>query len=189
MHPVAHPLLALDLNASRARAVGGSAYAPPQTLALDAPHEDLPLVLSLERALVEVGRAGAAVCRRWPHLTCHGFLPYLGDKRIWTANRHKLDAAAATRAVVQRLRTVCAEASGLTVTAPAYLDGRQLLILRGLIAEAKLPVLGHGAGAAGPGSGGPRGATLVRRGLRPRHRRSRPDLVGHSRRGRARADS
>src|SRR5262249_33466748 len=152
MHPPAQQLLiGLDLNASRARAVAGPAHAPPQPLPLEGRHEELPLYLSLEGPAVEVGRAGLALCRRWPHLACHGFLAHLGSKRQWLGNGHKLDAAMAVKAVARHLRPAFGEVGGVTVAAPAYLDGRQGVLLRGLLEEARWP--GLGVGAAPPGAG------------------------------------
>jgi hypothetical protein len=78
-------LIGLDLNATRARAVGGPAPAP-QGLPLDDRHGDLPAAVSLEGRSPEAGRAGVSACRRLPHLACVSFLPHLGEPRRWGAS-------------------------------------------------------------------------------------------------------
>src|SRR5947209_5631140 len=85
-------LVGLDLNATRARAVHGPAQALPRLLPLATTADDLPMVLSLQGRQAEVGRAGAALCRLLPHLTCLDFLAHVGAPREWVAGRHRLDA-------------------------------------------------------------------------------------------------
>src|SRR5690348_15642539 len=102
MPHVKQALVGLDLNSTRARGVAGSAEVPPQMLPLDGTYEELPVFLSLERSVVEVGRAGSAICRRLPHLTVSDFLAQLGTKRQWSGKGHKIDAARATREVMER---------------------------------------------------------------------------------------
>src|SRR5687768_15896388 len=79
--------LGLELNSGRARAAAGKA-GKNRIIPLDDPHPDLPLTLSLEKRALEVGRAGVALVRRLPHLTCAGFLPYLGQAHEWKGGRH-----------------------------------------------------------------------------------------------------
>ncbi len=141
MPQVKHALVGLDLNSSRARAVAGSADAPPQTLPLDAPFEELPAWLNLEGRKVEVGRSGAAVCRRLPHLAVSGFLAQLGGRKRWSGDFQALDASDATRLLLGRLRAAFPEAAGVTLTTPAYLDAVQDAMVRGLSGEARLPLL------------------------------------------------
>ena len=99
-------LIGLDLNATRVRAIqgeqSGSGPHAPLGLPLEGNHRELPLAVSLEERQPRVGRAGAALCRRSPHLACLNFLPYLGDDRRWDSGRHRLDAAVRSGA---RLRT------------------------------------------------------------------------------------
>ena len=88
-------VVGLDLTAGRARAVyGPAAGATPRVLPLDDPHADLPLAISLEHRPAVVGRAGAGLVRRLPHLVCRDYLPALGQTREWRGGRHKLDPAA-----------------------------------------------------------------------------------------------
>ena len=82
-------LIGLDLNATRARAIQGEHHGSgpliPLGLPLDGNERELPLALSLEERHPQVGRAGAGLCRRSPHLACLDFLPYLGDDRTWNS--------------------------------------------------------------------------------------------------------
>jgi hypothetical protein len=142
MPHVKQALVGLDLNSTRARAVSVSAEVPPQMLPLDGTSEELSVFLSLERRVIEVGRVGAAICRRLPHLTVSDFLAHLGTKRQWSGNGHKVDAARATRELLERLSFAFPDALGLTMALPPYLDGRQEVLLRGAAKEAHLPLFG-----------------------------------------------
>lgn len=134
-------LLGLDLNASRARAVCGAAGVP-RPIALDGAERELPLAISLERRRPEVGRAGAALCRRLPHFACLNFLPHLGTPREWCSRRHRLDAAAAMSLVLARLQPACAGVRGLALALPSYLERPQAGELASLAKKARLPLLG-----------------------------------------------
>jgi hypothetical protein len=103
---------------------------------------ELPLALSLEGRTPEVGRAGLALCRRAPHLACTDFLPYLGERREWSAGRHRLDPAQALALVFDRLRQACAAAQAITLAVPAYLDAEQAAALAELATKARLRVCG-----------------------------------------------
>jgi hypothetical protein len=140
---VAQTLLAgLDLNATCARAVAAAAGESPWAIALDGPHADLPLALSLEGRAVEAGRAGAAVCRRSPHLACVNFLPELGGARSWTAGRHHLDADTALHHVLAHLQHVCRGVDGLALALPVYLTPEQMSILGDLGEQTGLALFG-----------------------------------------------
>src|SRR5207244_7837940 len=118
-------LVGLDLNATRARAVAGQADALASALLLEEGHSELPLALSLEGRHPQVGRAGIRLCRRLPHLACVDFLAALGEPREWVAGRHRLDAAKALSAVLERLQLACAEAKGVVLALPSYLSRAQ----------------------------------------------------------------
>src|SRR6266487_2443455 len=70
-------------------------FAPIRILLLDDPHPDLPLAISLENRALQLGRAGLALARRLPHLTCTNYLPRLGQPQEWKGGRHRLDALGA----------------------------------------------------------------------------------------------
>jgi hypothetical protein len=135
-------LAGLDLNATRLRAVQGSAGAPPRPLALDGAHRDLPVALSLEGRHPEVGRPGLALCRRLPHLACLNILPYLGDRREWIAGRHRLDAARALTLVFERVQPALAGARGLALAVPGYVTAAQVAALAPLLEKLKILALG-----------------------------------------------
>lgn len=135
-------LVGLDVNASRARAVAGSATGTASALALDGPDADLPMAISLEARRAEVGRAGASLCRRSPHLACTDFLVLLGEAREWVAGRHRLDAARALELVFERLQPALARASGFGMSLPAYVNADQAALLPALASKARLRLLG-----------------------------------------------
>jgi hypothetical protein len=137
-----HPLVGLDLNATRARAVGGAAEGPKQVLSLEGDHAELPLAISLEGRRPDVGRAGTRLCRRLPHYACVGFLPRLGEPSAWIAGRHRLDAASALRLVYGRLAPGFSRARGLGLVLPAYLKPEQVAEAAALAEQAGLPVFG-----------------------------------------------
>lgn len=135
-------LVGLDLNATRVRALHGTAGSPPRLLALDGAHADLPMALSLEGRHPDVGRAGLALCRRLPHLACLNILAYLGERHEWSAGRHRLDAARAMALVFERLQPSLAGAKALALTLPAYLTPAQVGLLAPLTEKLRVPVLG-----------------------------------------------
>jgi hypothetical protein len=135
-------LVGLDLNATRARAVHGPAQALPRPLPLAGTAEDLPMVLSLQGRQAEVGKAGSALCRVMPHLTCGDFLAHVGEPREWVAGRHRLDALKALALVFEHVQPALAGAKGLVLAVPAYLTRAQVLLLTPLAEKARLPLLG-----------------------------------------------
>lgn len=135
-------LLGLDLNSTRLLAVTGPEGLRPRTLALDGKHVELPLVVSLQGRKPELGGAGVAVCRCFPHLVCLDFLPYLGEPRTWVAGRHRLDADKALALALERLRSSCTGAAGVAFVLPAYLSRPQAGRLAALAEKLKLPILG-----------------------------------------------
>lgn len=139
-------LIGLDLNATRARAIqgeiSGSGPQAPLALPLDGDERELPLALSLEERHPRVGRAGASLCRRSPHLACVDFLPYLGDGRLWIGGRHRLDAAGALALVCAHLQHRFGRAEGVTVTPPAYFSAAQAALLADVAGRARWRLLG-----------------------------------------------
>src|SRR3954467_6448362 len=136
-------VVGLDLTAGRVRGVYGPvAGATPRTLPLDAPHDDLPLAISLEQRTPTVGRPGASLIRRLPHLVCRDYLSDLGHAREWRGGRHKLDPVAAVGLLAQRLRLPLTGQHALAVAVPAYLTVPQVTLLTASLEHPKLPVLG-----------------------------------------------
>jgi hypothetical protein len=139
-------LIGLDLNATRARAVHGPAAAVPSPLPLDGPSLELPVALSLEGRQPVVGRAGAGLCRKAPHLACLDFLPFLGLTREWIEGRHRLDALRALGAVFEYLKQPFGKIQGLALAVPAYLSRVQKDLVARLAEKARFCV--HGVVAA-----------------------------------------
>jgi hypothetical protein len=139
-------LIGLDLNATRARAIqgeqpGGGPHVPIG-LPLEGHERELPLAISLEERQPRVGRAGAGLCRRAPHLACLDFLPYLGDGHTWDAGRHRLDAAGALALVCEHLQRRLGRGEGVTVALPAYFSPAQAAMLANLANKARWRLLG-----------------------------------------------
>jgi hypothetical protein len=135
-------LAGVEINATRARAVHGPAQVLPRVLPLAGSADELPMVVSLQGRQAEVGRAGSAICRLLPHLTCSDFLAHLGEPREWTAGRHRLDAAKALTLVFELLQRSLGQAKGIVLAVPAYLTRAQVLLLPSLAEKAGLPLLG-----------------------------------------------
>src|SRR5690606_22339712 len=113
-------LVGLDLNSSRARAVA-ERPGRPRAVLLEDPHEELPLAISLEKRQPEVGRAGANLCRRYPHLACLDYLAALGRPQEWRAGRVRLDPSAALFLTLERLRAALAGYEAVALVLPPYL--------------------------------------------------------------------
>ncbi len=145
--PSSGAVVGLDLTAGRARAVYGPAGGTPRVLPLDTDVADLPLAISLEHRTAEVGRAGAALVRRTPHLVCRDYLPALGQAREWRAGRHRLDPAGAVGQFAQRLREPLAGQSAVAIAVPGYLSVPQVKLLTTALENAKLTVLGTATAA------------------------------------------
>src|SRR5262249_14824475 len=116
-------------------------------LVLDAPAEDLALVLALDRRTPEVGRAAAAICRKTPHVVCSNFLPYLAQGREWRAGRHVLTPDAAFELALQKIRTgVTTESEAVVLALPACLGPAQVGRVVSARAKVKLPIKGTAVG-------------------------------------------
>ncbi len=140
-HGGKQPVIGLDLNAGRARAVQAAPGRVTELVPL-AGEAELPLALSLEGRSPEVGRAGLGLIRRAPHLACANFLPCLGERHEWSAGRHRLDAAQALALVLDRLRPACTAAQAVTLAVPTYLRAEQVEALLRVAEKARLPVCG-----------------------------------------------
>jgi len=136
-------LIGLDLNATRARAVGGPMQAVALPLKLEGDYRELPLALSLEERTPRVGRAGASLCRRSPHLASLDFLPALGNSTVWSHGRTRLDACAALRLVFEALLPRFGRGcQGVFLTRPAYLTETQNQLLAEAAIKARWRLLG-----------------------------------------------
>lgn len=132
----------LDLNAGRARAAFGAPGMPARPVLLGDADEELPLAIGLENRAAEVGPAVLRLRRRSPHLLCDGFLPSLGQPRVWTSGRHRLDASGALALVAERIRLGLAGTAGAAVTFPSYLAPGQVKLATGILEAAKISILG-----------------------------------------------
>jgi hypothetical protein len=139
-------LIGVDFNSLRVRAVQGLLGEFSLPLPLDPPAQDLPLILSLEGTTPEVGQAGLRLCRRQPHLTCQGFLPFVGENEAyrhrWRTGRHNLDATQAMALVWKRLAPICQHAGGVILGLPSYLSHTQAELMQNLAAQGKISVMG-----------------------------------------------
>jgi hypothetical protein len=135
----------LDLNAGRARAAFAAPGMPARPVLLGDTDEELPLAVGLEHRAPEVGPAVLRLRRRAPHQLCEGFLPALGQPRLWTSGRHKLDAAGAFAAVAEKIRSALAGTAGAAVTFPPYLAPGQVKVATGILEAAKISILGTAA--------------------------------------------
>jgi hypothetical protein len=141
--PDSGAVVGLDLTAGRARAVyGPAAGGTPRVLPLDNPEPGLPLAISLEHRIPEVGGAGAALIRRMPHLVCRDYLPALGQAREWRVGRHRLDPAGAVALLAQRLKQPLTGQRAVVVAVPSYLSVPQVKLLTTALEHAKLTILG-----------------------------------------------
>jgi len=135
-------LVGLDMNATQLRAVRGPTDMPPASCPFGTNGETVVLAISLRGRTPEVGRAGAALIREYPHLVCFDFLAHLGNDRTWSAGRHHLDAAKAVTLVWEHLRPVLATAQAVTLALPAYLTPAQAGQVLQLAHKAKVPIHG-----------------------------------------------
>jgi len=135
-------LVGLDLNDGRACAVQGSQGDFPAALPLGADAEILPLTLCLEGRQIEVGRVGEKLRRRLPHLTCHGYLPRLGETHRWSAGKHSLDSMQALETFWRALPRTIGTRNDIVLALPGYLSRWQCDQARHLALKAGLNVMG-----------------------------------------------
>ncbi len=133
--------LGIEISASRARAATGSAE-NNRVIALDEPHADLPLAISMEQRSAQVGRAGSALVCLQPLAVCNEFLPFLGEPREWKAGRHRLDAAAAVSLLFERLRPLFRDSASVFLGLPSYLTQTQSAAIAALAAKSRFPLSG-----------------------------------------------
>jgi hypothetical protein len=133
-------LIGLDLNATRARAVHGPVQNLPAAMKLGRERNELPLAISLEERVPEVGRAGAALCRRAPHLACLDYLSHLDQPRKWIVGKHSLDAGQALLLFFRELHMACARAKGMAIATPAYLSESQAVRIGRLAEQSALRI-------------------------------------------------
>jgi hypothetical protein len=144
-------LIGLDLNSTRVRAVMGPGEVPPRALPLDGQDGHLPMAISLENRRPEVGKAGLALCRRLPHVTCTNFLPELGERRQWGAGRKQIDSAKALTLVFDQVRPACKGAKGIVASLPPYFNRVQADLASKLAEKSKLPWIGSMSSALAAG--------------------------------------
>lgn len=135
-------LVGLDLNSSRARAVTGAATRQVALVRLEGDRVELPLALSLEGKLPQVGHAGLALTRARPHLACLDYLPSVGADRFWAGGAHQLDADRAVELTFAALSRLLGKSAGVACVFPAYLAETQLVQVMRLAEKCKLPLLG-----------------------------------------------
>jgi hypothetical protein len=134
-------LFGLDLNAGRARAVGGPPGEPASALPLDPPHLELPLAVSVLGERLEVGAAALRLCRRAPHLARTALLLAL-TQRSQRPVGGKLDEVAALGMLLRRLTRASRDQDGGVLAVPAYLRAAPLGRLFDLAEQAGLRLLG-----------------------------------------------
>lgn len=137
-------ILALDLDASRVRAVNGPPGMLPSTWLLQPPRAELPLCLGLQGPVPETGWPALQICRLHPHQVCYNFLPHLGDQegKRWRSGHHSIDAAGALSLVFQYLQRVARGAGKLVLTMPGYLQQKQVQAVARTLHQLGLPLAG-----------------------------------------------
>ncbi len=157
-------LLGVELNSSllRAVAVGNQRV---RNVSLDAPHDVLPLFVTMDRRTPDVGHAGLAACRVSPHSVCSNFLGVLGQPQEWRGAKLTLNPESAMAVVMHKAAALLsAESDAAALVLPSYLTPSQVRILQELThgtrwpvrgtATAALAVASHRASTVGLGSRG-----------------------------------
>jgi len=134
-------VLGLDVNSTRARAIGQRENRW-RTVMLDEPFEELPFAISLDKRAPEVGRQAIQISRRFPHLVCLNYLPCLGMAKEWKAGRLRLDPFQALALTMDRIRASLGEYDTLALTLPSYLSPAQVTKFLQLADKAKWNVKG-----------------------------------------------
>ena len=138
-------VVGIDVTASRVRvvSVGGGKVRP---VVLDAPAEDLLLVVAGDRRTPDVGRAGYALCRKMPHAVGTNFLPALAQPREVRAGRFVLSPEAALELAFGKVHApIAAESDAAALVLPAYLTPPQVAKVAAIAARARLPLKGTAA--------------------------------------------
>ena len=166
-----HLLAGVDLSASRLRAVAAG-QGGVRPLALDDPHDDLPLFVTLDARPPLVGHAAVARLRLAPHSVCGGFLPLAGTPNEWRGERLTLTPDAALGHCLRAARPALdAETDAVGVVLPAYLGVKAVRAVAEAAAAAgwavrgtaslPLAVVGHRATGVPAGVKGADPAVLV----------------------------
>jgi hypothetical protein len=135
-------LVALDINATRLRALQGLSPREGRPILFEANDVELPLALNLEGRSPQPGRTGLLLCRRAPHLACVDFLPHLGDQREWSGPRCRLDAARALGVVFDLVAARAGKHSAAAVGLPGYLLGEQRAMVRKAAEQSRMKFFG-----------------------------------------------
>jgi hypothetical protein len=137
------PLAVLDWTANHVRAWAAHVEGvPPRPVRLEGERAELPLALFLEKRHVRLGQAGLTLCRQWPQQVCLDLLPTLGTTKIWKYGRHCLTPEQALALLVGQVREKLTGIKKVLLTVPAYLSDTQIELLRKILTEAGLKVLG-----------------------------------------------
>ena len=134
--------LGVDLNAARLRAMASETGRPPRAVLLDDPHAELPVAVSLERGVPDVGRPARAIARRLPHLAAFDFLNDLGQPREWRFGKQSFTANDLLGLVFEQFHAACPRPDQLTLVLPAYLSSAKVTVVANLLSKAKFPVRG-----------------------------------------------
>src|SRR5579871_6175852 len=111
----------IDLTSSRVCGISASS-GNTRPLVLDEQSEELPLFISLDRRIPEVGRAGYSLSRKIPHAVCSNFLQFVATTKEWRAGRNVLTPQQALELVFLKIReSVVAESDTAVLALPAYL--------------------------------------------------------------------
>ena len=157
-------VLGVELNSCllRAVAVGNQRV---RNVALDAPHDILPLSVTMDRRTPDVGHAGLATCRITPHSVCSNFLGVLGQPQEWRGAKLTLNPESALAVVMHKAaQLLSAESDAAVLVLPTYLTPPQIRSVQELVhatrwpirgtATAALAVASHRASSVGLGSRG-----------------------------------
>jgi hypothetical protein len=135
-------LVAVDVNATRVRVVQGVSAREGRPLALEGTATDLPMAVSVEGRNPQPGRAGVSLCRRSPHLACTNFLPHLGEQRVWSGPRCKVDASRALVTVLDQVAARAGKHTAAALSVPGYLLPDQRALVEKAAEQARLHLYG-----------------------------------------------
>ena len=138
-------VLGLDLNATRVRAVSGTAGDFAYLLPLQPPHEDLPMMVNSEGKSPTIGHPVLRMCRERPHAVYKHFLPYLGevpdDPNGSQVRHHQTDCEYALALVFDHLFNHSEQHQGMYLSLPPYLGPHQVFLLREITQSAQVPIV------------------------------------------------
>ena len=138
-------LVGIDLNATRIRAVVAG-EGRPRPIPLDAPYDELPLFLRLDRRVPAAGADALGLIRVMPHSVCSNFLGSLGLPHEWRCGRQIVTPETATRHTFDKLAgPIAAETDSAGLALPVYLSIAQVRSLLELAQVSRLPIRGSAA--------------------------------------------